>query len=507
MFVYQQLLFRPEIVTLVVTGTVYILLRYLIRDDRPYPGFQLVGSIPGDWFGMKSKKNWETNAIEIMQEGDRMTKGRPFQVLTNLGPSIVLPKKYCDEIRSDPRLSFRGFIERQAMTDYPGLDVVHVGTEGDIIQTAIRKNLTQALGGLTQALSTECASVLKENLEPSKDWTNIMFIMPATQIAARLSARVFLGERLCRNKDWIEISIRFTVVMMMAQDALRSWPVFLRPFVHYFIPEIIYLKRLIKDSRKIIEPELEIRRAARPDIAKPEDSLSWLDDVRAGRPFDVVSGQLFLTVAAIHTTSVVLTALMYDLVKNPEYIPLLREEIIQVYKEDNNSWNKISLYKLKLMDSCMKESQRLNILGANMMNRRAEENITLSDGVLIPKGAHITVPTYHMRDPEIFGANPDQFDGHRFLRMRQEPGGENKWQFVSTSPEFLSFGYGNHACPGRFFASNEIKIALAQLLLHYDWKFDGDPPKSKFASRFVPDRETVIQYKSRTPEIELGVVY
>lgn len=186
--------------------------------------------------------------------------------------------------------------------------------------------------------------------------------MTATQIAARLSARVFLGERLCRNNDWIEISIRFSIVMMRAQDALRSWPLFMRPFVHYFIPELIYLKRLIKDARKIIEPELEFRMAERPGVSKPQDSLSWLDDVRAGRPFDVVSGQLFLTVAAIHTTSVVLTALMYDLVKNPEYIHLLREEAIKVYRADKE-WNKTSLYKLKLLDSCMKESQRLNILG------------------------------------------------------------------------------------------------------------------------------------------------
>lgn len=254
-----------------------------------------------------------------------------------------------------------------------------MGTQDDIIQTAIRKNLTQALGGLTQALSSECASVLKENIQPAQgsysslqleeftrlthtDWTQTRFIMTATQIAARLSARVFLGERLCHNNDWIEISIRFTIVMMRAQDALRSWPLFMRPFVHFFIPELIYLKRLIKDARKIIEPELEFRMAERPDVSKPQDSLSWLDDVRAGRPFDVVSGQLFLTVAAIHTTSVVITALMYDLVINPEYIHLLREEAIKVYREDKE-WNKTSLYKLKLLDSCMKESQRLNILG------------------------------------------------------------------------------------------------------------------------------------------------
>ncbi|KAF5000635.1 hypothetical protein FDECE_11172 [Fusarium decemcellulare] len=508
MFVLQ-LLCRPEFLSLIFAATFYFALQYFAREDRPYPGFPIIGSVPGDWFGVKTKKRWQTHAVEIMQDGHRASKGRPFQVLTDFGTTIILPKEYCDEIRNDSRLSFRGFVERQGMTDYPGLDVVHTGTQDDIIQTAIRKNLNQALGGLTQALTSECKVVLKENLQSTKDWKETKFIMIATQIAARLSARVFLGERLCHNKDWIEISIEFTIVMMKARDALRSWPLFLRPFVHYFIPELIHLKRLVRDARKIIEPELEIRMAARPEVAKPEDSLSWLDDVRAGRPFDVVSGQLSMTLAAIHTTSVAITALMYDLVKNPEYIDLLRQEAISVYAEDKE-WNKNSLYKLKLLDSCMKESLRLNILSpsesilaSSFRFARAEDSITLSDGISIPKGAHITIPTYHMRDPEVFGETADRFDGHRFLRMRQRSGEENRWQYVSTSPECLSFGHGTHACPGRFFASNEIKIAMVQLLLNFDWRVAEKPPESIFASRFVPDPATLVAYRSRTPEIKL----
>ncbi|KAI8309970.1 Cytochrome P450 monooxygenase easM [Colletotrichum sp. SAR11_59] len=274
--------------------------------------------------------------------------------------------------------------------------------------------------------------------------------MGATNIAARLSALVFLGERLCHSQEWIEISIHFTVVMMRAQERLRTWPVFTRHVVHWFLPEMIYLRKLVRDSKKIIEPELAARRATRGDVKKPQDSLSWLDDVRGDRSFDVVCGQLFLNVAAIHTTSSVITATI-----------------------------------------CMKESQRLNILGPNMMNRYAEDDVTLSDGTLIRRGCHITIPTLHMRDKEIFGSNADDFDGYRFLRMRELPGQENKWQFVSTSPEFLSFGHGKHACPGRFFASNEIKIALIHLLMNYDWDIVGEKPKSAAKAR-----ETVIsRYK------------
>jgi len=34
----------------------------------------------------------------------------------------------------------------------------------------------------------------------------------------------------------------------------------------------------------------------------------------------------------------------------------------------------------------------------------------------------------------------------------------------------MSFGLGRHACPGRFFAANEIKLIVARILLEFDLK-------------------------------------
>lgn len=128
----------------------------------------------------------------------------------------------------------------------------------------------------------------------------------------------------------------------------------------------------------------------------------------------------------------------------------------------------------------------------------------LSDGTYLPKGVLVSIATHGTRDPAIWGPVADRFDGHRFLRMREQPGQENRWQFVSTSPEYLAFGHGTHACPGRFFASNEMKIVLAHLIMNYDWMIVEDkPPGSIFRSRFVPDPKTVVGCRARVPEIQL----
>ncbi|KAH7049327.1 cytochrome P450, partial [Macrophomina phaseolina] len=154
-----------------------------------------------------------------------------------------------------------------------------------------------------------------------------------------------------------------------------------------------------------------------------------------------------------------------------------RKEIIEVLQADGG-WKKTSLYKLKLLDSCMKESQRLHPSVMLLCSRTMQETVTLADGTRLPKGANVAVPATCMQSKAVFGDDADNFDGYRFLRLREMAGQENRWQYVTTSAEMFGFGHGMsptsscmHACPGRFFASNELKIAIAHLLLMFDWKF------------------------------------
>lgn len=189
-------------------------------------------------------------------------------------------------------------------------------------------------------------------------------------IAAQLSAKVFLGEPLCHNKEWLTISIRYTIDAFQAARKLRTFAPFLRPLVYPFLSELHVVQDHVRKARNIIEPEVAARRRARLEASrmgkptKSTDAIGWFEDVAAGRPFDFAHAQLLLSVVAIHTTSLTLMTLLYDLAANPHYIGLLREEIIETLREDGG-WKKTSLYKMKLLDSCMKESQRVHVLGAS----------------------------------------------------------------------------------------------------------------------------------------------
>jgi cytochrome P450 len=137
----------------------------------------------------------------------------------------------------------------------------------------------------------------------------------------------------------------------------------------------------------------------------------------------------------------------------------------------------------------------------------------LADGTKIPRGSNVTVLTDNMLSPTIY-SDPQKFDPYRYLNMRKNPGEENKWQFVTTSPEHIGFGHGMHACPGRFFASNEVKVALVFLLLRFEWKVDesyaieenGEEKQAAvkyIGTEMIVDPDMKILFKRRQPEIDI----
>lgn len=129
--------------------------------------------------------------------------------------------------------------------------------------------------------------------------------------------------------------------------------------------------------------------------------------------------------------------------------------------------------------------------------------MTLSDGTHLPAGALLGIPTLDMKASTArWGPDAETFVGDRFLRLREQAGG-NRWQFVSTSADHMGFGYGRQACPGRFFAAAQIKVAIVHLLLNYDWRFAGRQPQSVIESEHIPDPEAEILCRRRTPEVEL----
>lgn len=131
--------------------------------------------------------------------------------------------------------------------------------------------------------------------------------------------------------------------------------------------------------------------------------------------------------------------------------------------------------------------------------------ITLSDGQTLKPGTHICLASYSIsRDSDVV---PNQeFDGFRYYEMRKDPDEDKAMQYAMTDKNHLHFGHGRFACPGRFFAANELKMILGELLLDYDFKYpEGKSrPKNINADEFLyPDPHTRLLMKGRDRETKI----
>lgn len=186
-------------------------------------------------------------------------------------------------------------------------------------------------------------------------------------VIARMSARVFLGP-VCRNEDWLEITKTYTVEGFKAADSLRQYPHWMRQYVQRFHKGVQNVRQLKQRAVEIITPVIEERKKARQEAEaagsqppKFEDAMDWFEEESKGRDYDLAVVELTLAMAAIHTTSDLTTKTLLHLAQRPELVAELRQEISDVLSADG--WKKTSLYNMKLLDSVVKETQRLDPMG------------------------------------------------------------------------------------------------------------------------------------------------
>ncbi|KAF5499627.1 Cytochrome P450 monooxygenase gliF [Colletotrichum fructicola] len=97
---------------------------------------------------------------------------------------------------------------------------------------------------------------------------------------------------------------------------------------------------------------------------------------------------------------------------------------------------------------------------------------------------------------------PEKFDAFRFSRMREQPGQEMKFQHTSTGNDNINFGHGIWACPGRFFASAQIKVVAAHLIRNFDMRLtpgEKKPVPQYGGLAIFPDAVAQVELRSRTP--------
>jgi len=455
--------------------------------------FQIEAPYVGSHYSWFARLGFFVDAPAIVTDGYSRFKNEVFKICGN--DVIVLPQKYLNEVRRIPEKNLSAMKANLAnmQSGYTLMDVL--GQTKLFIQV-IQTRLNPKLGPMIPIVRNELDFAFEKEMPPCEDeWVAIGVWNTLHSIVGRTSARLFVGPDLCRNEYWLHTVEGYTHNVFKTTVALRLFPSWAKTFGSFFIPFHWQIQYNYWHTTRILTPHITRRMQERataqeagisekPTAGSLDNLLELMMDEAKDvdkDPVRLVKMVLSLTLASNHTTTMALTEALYDLCAHPEYIPALREEVRQAVAEDEG-WRKTTLTKMRKLDSFIKESQRVNPPSFMGYKRSVLEPLTLSDGLKLPAKTHFELAIVPIQRE--YTENSEVFDGFRYYRLRQKPEESHRHQFATTDPTTLHFGYGQHSCPGRFMASNVIKMVLGTLLLEYDFRFAEGQTRPKSIKAF-----------------------
>ncbi|KAI8952986.1 putative cytochrome P450 [Xylaria longipes] len=463
--------------------------------------------------GIRQRLQWFKKGPELIHNSFKSFPNKIFTLPSLDRTSIVLPPRFLGEIRdlpgtigSNSHATSDFFIGNWTTLDY---DIFGHATI-DAIKTQYIAKIGQQIG----PASDEAAYAFNKHFGRYQDWTPIAAQPKILELVSQMVARTIVGPDICRDPEWVPAVIGYAQNVFAGAVTFKLMPDIARPLIALFTPYLWRIRRCRSTIRRLVRPVIEQRMAWRK--SEPESweahiksndvtTLEWL--IETSKPEEATVPMMAhrltgVSFGAAHTTSNTITNALLDLANDfDRWAPPLREEIEATLGKNPENITNADLSKMWKLDSFLKESQRFHPPSKLSVNRKMMKDHTLSSGDVLPKNAHISFAGVPMSMTEEFvGAQPEEFDGFRFERLRLNPQTDhNGLQFTSSYAGSLHFGHGRYMCPGRFMGSLISKLLLIKLLLRYDLKLKegGRPGNIMFFDMDIPDPKYEILFRDR----------
>ncbi|KAF0454377.1 cytochrome P450 [Gigaspora margarita] len=368
----------------------------------------------------------------------------------------------------------------------------HVKITRDFIPGKLKHLISRIQKNISKALDLyigECEEP-KVIHEPRKAISDI-FAIPIVNI---------IVEECYDNEDILETfkGLTFSIANLFRIPPVLS---FIHPWLHQqFIsiplrfgwnPISKYRKVFISHIKPVIEKRLYDKKRLGDAWVAPVDVLqSYLDDPEVTPDLNPNNINYDYTVYAICNFIFVSMASTLEFASRPLYDLIERkqrywQELYQEAQEINKQRNRNELTlddisKMVKLDSFVKESLRFSTSIVGLPHKCISKSYyTFANGYQVPSGRIVNLNFSDTNnDEELQGQNPTEFHAYRHIKHNSPA--------TKLERNFLIFGGGKHACPGRSLAINEIKVFLHQILLKYDVRTDIEEirPKRKYLGPF-----------------------
>lgn len=205
--------------------------------------------------------------------------------------------------------------------------------------------------------------------------------------------------------------------------------------------------------------------------------------------------------------------LLLYLLKNPEALEAVREELKRVVWQAEQPVSEMStlpqkvLDSLPVLDSVLNETLRLTAAPFITREVMADLALPMADGreFSLRRGDRLLLFPFlsPQKDPEIY-TEPEVFKYNRFLN----PDGSEKKDFYKDGKRLkhynMPWGAGHNQCLGKNYAINSIKQFVVLLLTHFDLELgskDTEVPEfdlSRYGFGLLqPEEDVPIRYRIR----------
>ncbi|KAJ0419472.1 cytochrome P450 [Aspergillus carlsbadensis] len=376
------------------------------------------------------------------------------------------------------------------------------------------KLLNGNLTGIKPIMQTRTEQILERVIGRPTGWRRFNIRALSVPIIRHVSARIAFGETLADNADFLDAMESYTMNILPYALALRY--LHLGPLRYLFL-YLIHLRQrrtLAIATRYITDLIAERQRREKghnlAEDERPVDCIQWCIDQdipdEQKSPEAIAHRILHIAAAIIDAPITSMMNVLTDIASyaRGEVLDDLRAEMAECLAESGGAWTEGSIAKMKKLDSFVEESFRITsgLLPVSAMRRVMADSFRFDDDLVLPKGSSILFPTQCIqRDPNIY-PDPDRFDYLRFHGMKEHVRNtDSRTGKEVPRHDWLSFGHGRQACPGRFYSLRLLKTILGEMMLRYDIRYAGGdrprPPPTDLDPITTPNTTVELEFRAR----------
>ncbi|KAI2463104.1 cytochrome P450 [Annulohypoxylon bovei var. microspora] len=445
------------------------------------------------------------------------TLGRPFALPTTwvrsgalmvLPPSMVPLLTRPDKTSEGEWVNLRGLVENIQLPYVVGDPDVYL----NLLQfEAVRRKMqNRDMGRLAPVTAEEIDEAFRDIWGTETTWKTINGWDACGRVISRSSQRILFGLPLSRDEALLETSRNYATSLLVGGAIINCFP----PALRWLAGPLVALRAKYFQSRfvKMLVPVVE-ERIRRWEVDKndgPDDFLQWMIPICAKEGADQLDATrialrlVSLLIPLIYAVCFVFAQCVFDILGSAACSDVwasLEEECARVSAQHAGFATSESVNKLFRIDSALRESMRVSgVSVTNLFRDVTTGEIDIGNGFRVGPGVRMAFPTQNIHlDPDNY-ENPRQFDALRFSRPFEDAQGNvgERELVVTTTPTFLPFSYGRHACPGRWFAAQVMKQALAYIVLNYNIELVGRPVKKMaLLNTMVPPVNTRIRIQRK----------